>query len=233
MRTDKQKAIVLRMRGLSFSEIQKKLGRISKSTLSIWLSGVILPKTAQMRLSKRIKHGSMIGLLRASKNQTKRAWDNKRAIEKKESSRIKNITKENLFFLGIALYWAEGYKRPIVRNGRECTYHSVSLTNSDPILIRTFLDFLEKICGVSRNKVKVGLRIFEHMNEDEALRFWIQKTGIPRKNFGKTYRGISKSSMGKRPFNRLPHGVIQVNIANTNLFHRIMGWISGLKQQFD
>ena len=35
--------------------------------------------------------------------------------------------------------------------------------------------------------------------------------------------------MGKRPFNRLPFGVIQVRISNTNLFHKIMGWIEGVR----
>ena len=49
-------------------------------------------------------------------------------------------------------------------------------------------------------------------------------------NFHKTYYGVSKSSLGKRPFNQLPHGVIQIVVADTILFHRIMGYIEGIKE---
>ncbi|HEY5220845.1 MAG TPA: hypothetical protein VIJ29_01695 [Candidatus Paceibacterota bacterium] len=53
--------------------------------------------------------------------------------------------------------------------------------------------------------------------------------GIPKDNFTKTHVGLSRSSMGKRPFDRLPHGVIQIRINSTDLFYKVMGWIEGIK----
>lgn len=229
MRTDKSKAIKLRLGGKSYSEIQKLLGGISKSTLSNWLGNIILSSEAQGIIKKRFREKSLVGLLNRNKNQTYLAVERKRKIQLEAMTEINKISKENLFFIGLALYWAEGYKRPIIKNGREVTYHPISLTNSDVKLIKIFLEFLQKICNVPIEKIKANIRIFKHLNEQEVLNYWIKETGIPKQNFTKTYLGISRSSMGKRPFNRLPFGVVQIRIGDTKLFHRIIGWINGLK----
>lgn len=229
MRTDKSSAIKLRLGGKSYSEIQKALNGISKSTLSEWLKDMILSDSAKNMILKRSKEKSFQGLLKRNKNQTALAVRRRDEIRKLAASEIKNISKENLFFIGLALYWAEGYKQPIKKNGREVTYHPISLTNSDPDLVKIFLRFLREICNVPDGKIKAGLRIFKHLNEKEVLNYWSKATSIPDKNFHKTYLGISKSSMNKRPFNRLPYGVIQIRINDTNLFHKIMGWIGGIK----
>ena len=229
MRTDKAKAIRYRLEGKSYTEIRKLLGKISKSTLSSWLKDVVLSSAAKELLQKRFREKSFQGLLKRNKNQTKLAIQRKEKIRAKAEKEIGKISKDNLFFIGLALYWAEGYKRPIIKNGREATYHPVSITNSDAKLIKIFLKFLIDICGVPQNRIRANLRIFKHLNEIEVLNYWIKETGILKENFTKTYLGISKSSMGKRPFNRLPFGVIQIRIGDTKLFHRIIGWIEGLK----
>ena len=145
---------------------------------------------------------------------------------------IGKFSKRDLLTLGISLYWAEGYKRPIVKNGREATYHPISLTNSDPRLLKAFIEFLTKVCNVPLEAIKTNVRIFQHLNEKEVLSYWNKTLGVLPENFTKTYVGISRSSMGKRPYNRLPYGVVQIRVSNTPLFHRIMGWIEGLKSKF-
>ncbi len=229
MRTDKALAIKLRLSGKSYSEIQKVLKRVSKSTLSEWLKDIILSDLAKNKILKRSKEKSFQGLLKRNKNQTTLAIKRRDKIRKLATLEIKDISSKDLFFIGLALYWAEGYKQPIRKNGREVTYHPISLTNSDPNLIKIFLRFLREFCKVPEEKIKIGLRIFKHLNEKEVISFWTKITGIPEKNFQKTYLGISKSSMGKRPYNRLPYGIIQIRINDTNLFHKIMGWIEGIK----
>ncbi|MDO8466740.1 MAG: helix-turn-helix domain-containing protein [bacterium] len=229
MRNDKFSAIKLRLQGKSYSEIQKTLPGISKSTLSLWLKNIVLSASAREKIENRSKQKSLEGLLKRNKNQTHLALQRKEEIQKLAHGEIANISIQNLFFIGLALYWAEGYKRPIVRGGREVTYHPISLTNADPVLINVFLAFIKKICKVPVEKIKANLRIFQHMNAEATLKYWVKTTGIPRENFNKTYLGISKSSMGKRPFNRLPYGVLQVRISDTKLFHRIIGWIDGVK----
>jgi len=143
---------------------------------------------------------------------------------------ISSPTKGDIFFIGTALYWAEGYKRPQVRNGRELTNHPVSFTNSDPGIVLLFLRFLREVCEVPDDKIRADVRIYQHLNTDETLKYWARLTKIRKESFGKVYYGISKSSLGKRPYNRLPFGAIQIRVNDTKLFHRIMGWIEGLKK---
>jgi DNA-binding transcriptional ArsR family regulator len=232
MRTDRNLALKLRLQGRSYSEIQKALNGISKSTLSIWLKDVVLAEEARLRIRARSREKSLAGLLKHNKNQTKFSITRRDEIRRAARAQVRNLSKSDLLLVGIALYWAEGYKRPIMRNGREMTYHPINLTNSDPKILKAFIEFARNVCNVPVSKIKVELRIFKHLNETQVANYWSRELGISRGNFQKILVVVSKSSMGKRPFHRLPYGVVQIRINDTNLFHRIMGWIEGLKNQF-
>jgi hypothetical protein len=228
MRNDKNKALKLRLSGKSYNEITKILD-VPKSTLSGWFSEVELSEKSKRKILERARKKSLEGLLKRNKNQTALAIKRKREIQLKASKEIGNISKETLLFIGTTLYWAEGYKRPIMKNGRELTHHSVSLTNSDPDLIKIYLRFLKEICNVPEDRINADIRIFEHQNVDNLLKYWEKITRLKKEKFGKVYYGVSKSSLGRRPFNRLQYGTIQIRVNDTKLFHRIMGWINGLK----
>ncbi|MBL4644461.1 MAG: hypothetical protein JKX80_01190 [Candidatus Pacebacteria bacterium] len=47
-----------------------------------------------------------------------------RGVAKKN---IKKLSNRELLLVGVALYWGEGYKRVIIRNGKETTSHPVHL----------------------------------------------------------------------------------------------------------
>lgn len=227
MRKDKELAIKLRLQGKSYSQIRDVLG-ISKGTLSSWLSSLQLSPVVANKIQKRGKKIAIKTLIERNKSQTTEAVKRRNKIKNNAKKFVKNISQNDLFFLGVALYWAEGYKRVKKVRGREVTSHPVSLTNSDPNLIKIFLRFLREICLVQEGAIKADIRIFEHQNENTLLNFWSDITDIPTYRFGKTYYGVSKSSLGKRPFNILPFGTIQIRVNNTNLFHMIMGWIEGV-----
>ncbi len=228
MRKDREQALKLRLKGASYNEITSLLG-IPKSTLSTWFAHLQLSPKAQEKLKLKAYLPARDALIRHNKRQTKDAILRAKTIRSLSSKQIKPLTHEVLFILGISLYWAEGYKLSAKRQGRELTSHPISLTNSDPQLIKIFIRFLKEICHVDESKMKAELRIYEHLNEKQLLHYWQDVTGIPLANFHKTYYGISKSSQGKRPFNRLPYGTICIRVYNTRLFHTIMGWIEGLK----
>ncbi len=229
MRKEKSLALKLRLSGKSYGEITKSLG-IPKSTLSGWFSGLILSRGVQEEISRKGRKKSTEALVNHNKRQTYLAIKRASTIRAETAKKINNFSQKDLLILGIMLYWAEGYKRPMVRNGREVTYHVVSLTNSDPFLIKIFLKFLREYCCVPNEKIKANLRIFQHHNDKNLIKYWSEQTGIVDSNFGKTYTGVSKSSQGVRPFNRLPYGVIQIVVADTKLFHQIMGYIEGMKK---
>ncbi|MEK9154798.1 MAG: hypothetical protein AAB596_01910 [Patescibacteria group bacterium] len=229
MRNDRNEALKLRLSGKSYSEITKILS-IPKSTLSGWFSGLELSEKNKEKILEKARKKSLEGLLKRNKNQTALAIKRKIDIQSKAVKEIDSISKKNLLFVGITLYWAEGYKRSIFKNGRELTHHPVSLTNSDPDLIKIYLRFLREVCNIPENKINADIRIFEHQNADNLLKYWGEITGIKKEKFGKVYYGISKSSLGKKPFNRLQYGTIQIRVNDTKFFHRIMGWIEGIKK---
>ncbi len=229
MRKDKQAALKLRLSGKSYSEIQTILG-VPKSTLSSWLSRVVISPELKASIDARAYPKSIAGLLRRNKNQTFLAQKRASEIQGRAGEEIIHLSSRDIFIFGIGLYWAEGYKRLRVVRGREVTHHPVSLTNADPILVKAFLKFLREICRVPEEKITANIRIYEHQNEETLKKFWIKQTGILPQNFRKTYYGISKSSLGKRPFNRLEYGVIQIVVADTKLFHRIIGYIEKVKK---
>lgn len=232
MRKDKNQALKLRLAGKSYNEITHLLN-VPKGTLSGWFTNLELSQKAKERIQKRVYQGSLKGLIQRNKKQTHLAIQRMRRIRAETKREIEKITIGELKLIGITLYWAEGYKRLLIRNGRELTCHSVSLTNSDPKLIMIFLRFLREVCLVPDDKITADIRIYEHMNEQNLLNFWQKITKLSKDNFGKIYYGVSKSSLGKRPFNRLPYGTILIRVNNTNLFHKIMGWIEGLSNQVD
>ena len=229
MRNDKEKVLKLRLAGKSYSEINRLLG-VPKSTLSGWLKNLQLSNTARQRLDDRTREGSLKGLLKRNKLQTQLAHKKAGDIRKSTSSEIKKISRQELLILGVALYWGEGYKRPIIKDGIARSYHPVSLSNSDPKLVEAFLRFLREICEVNEDKIRANLRIFQHQNSDQLLQFWSKLTRIPKERFEKFYYGVSKSSQGKRPFNILPYGTIQIRVNDTALFHKIMGWLEGVSK---
>src|SRR3989338_3307793 len=228
MRNDRQQSLKLRLSGRSYAEIKNMLG-VPKSTLSGWFSGLELSKSAKEKILRRARAKSLAGLLKRNINQTMLARRRRDEIRNTAKAEFKHINKQDLFITGVSLYWAEGYKRPVVKNGRELTHHTVSLTNSDPKLIGLFLRFLIEICQVPEEKIAANLRIFKHQNAEMLLDFWSKLTTIPRSRFDKVYTGVSKSSLGKKPYNSLPYGTIQIRVNDTKLFHRIMGWIDGMK----
>lgn len=227
MRNDKNIALKYRLQGKSYDEITKLLG-VPKSTLSGWFYGLQLPEQAITRLNTKVYEGSLKGLIKRNKQQTLLAKIKAKHTRHVASKKIGELTKKELLILGAGLYWGEGYKRPILKNGTVRTYHPVSLSNSDPKLVAVFLRFLREICEVEEEKIRAGLRIYQHQNSSLLLQFWSKLTKIPKERFEKFYYGISKSSLGKRPFNILPYGTIQIRVNDTSLYHKIMGFIQGL-----
>jgi hypothetical protein len=170
--------------------------------------------------------------MKKNKIQTHLARKRTLRIRKEAQKTINKITSRELLLIGAALYWAEGYKRPVVVNGREKTSHLISFSNSDPVMIRLFMELLRKTLQIPDHRIKANIRLYEHMNAKEIIGFWQKQTELPWENFQKTSYGINKSSLGKRPYNRLKYGTIQIRVGSTDSFHKIMGWIEGLEKQF-
>lgn len=119
-----------------------------------------------------------------------------------------NLSPEELKLLGLGLgiFWGEGNKR---------SKHSVRVGNSDSKLIKKFIEFLDKICGVKKEKLKFSLQIFSDLSESEVVNFWMNELDIKRSQFFKVtitpYRSLGTYK------HKSKYGVITVNFNNIKL----------------
>ena len=175
------KALQLRKKGFSISEIQERLN-VSKSTVSVWVRPVNLSAAARRRLKKRIivgqKKGAMVRVLQKNEFASQLS-----AKVRKELSKIygnKTIQK-----LACALlHWCEGEK----------TTGLVVFVNSDPLLIKTFLRLFRASFTIDEKKFRVLLHLHSYHNEITQMRYWSNITKIPLSQFLKTHK---KSNSGK------------------------------------
>jgi hypothetical protein len=190
---------------------------------------VSMPDTAQTRLKAKLAQG----FIKRNKDQTIHAQKRAQDARMEAMKELRILTDNDLLIIGTSLYWAEGYKRLQVKNGKEVTSHIIGLTNSDPGIVSAFILFLQKIIKIPPEKIFIEMRLFEHIDPEEAVIYWMKVTRLERKQFRKPSYPISSASKGIRPKNRLPYGTVQVIVSDTKLFHRIIGLIEGLKEKLE
>lgn len=207
----KQQARRLRGNGFSFKEISEKLG-IAKSTARLWTKDIQLKPEHRKRLYTK----GIEALRRSPNNSKERRKREIEAILKLAEKDISLPIDSNTFkLLGAALYWAEGDKTK-----------NFSITNSDPLLIKFMVEWMKSSFKITLNQLKANLNIYSQQNDLEMKRFWSELTGIPLKNFGKSF--IKPANKGFKK-NTLYYGTIKVRMnKGGDAIHRVFGWIKML-----
>ena len=88
--------------------------------------------------------------------------------------------------VGITLWWAEGSKSRRDKRWKNAVSYPIEVTNTDPRVLKTFLDFLRNDIGVDEGKLKVQIQIHADNNLRESERYWSKITGVPVSRFHKT-----------------------------------------------
>ncbi len=167
-RLDKEKAIKLRLKGYSYSQIKAELG-VSKSTLCAWLSNYPLSKMQIDQLFEdRHKWIERTRNTKALKKQNRRL-----SVFNKASDVIGSLSSREIFLAGLFLYWGEGGKT------QETT---TCLTNTNPSMLIFFIHWLLQM-GADKAKVKIRLQIYKDMDKEEAIDFWSRTLDISRSQF--------------------------------------------------
>ena len=215
---EKEQAVALRNRGLSYREIQQQL-LVSRGSLSRWLRDIELTQEQQARI-----HGTSLSIRKkfVEYNQRKRvAVQAKKAhvIRQAAAEEIGSLTRRELQLVGTALYWAEGCKSP---------FNSlVEFVNADPTMIALMMRWLRVCCEVPEHQLRGRVQIHDASRLQEVQQFWSSLTGIPTRQFTEPILKVSVTSRGKRG-NCLPYGTMHIRIADVQLLTRIQGWIKGL-----
>ena len=115
--------------------------------------------------------------------------------------------EERLFGMGVGIYWGEGNKKSL---------NAVRVGNTDANLIKVFVMFLIKICGVSPEKIRYGLQLFSDVEESDALSFWQYELNIERNQIMPTISRIKSGKIGTYKVKN-QFGVMTVYVFNRKL----------------
>src|SRR3989344_780594 len=172
----KEKATHLRKQGYSIKEI-------AKSTSSMWRSGSLLSSRAQERLKKR----RILGQYKSMETAHKKRVVQQKILNNEATQLLSRIliTPEICKLCCALLFWCEGSKSTT----------SVKFTNSDPSLIRLFLNLLRIGFKIDESKLRILMHLHEYHLEKKQKNFWKKVTKIPFKQFHRSYL---KPNTGKR-----------------------------------
>jgi transcriptional regulator len=216
---EKQKAIKLRKKGYSYSEILKQIS-VAKSTLSLWLQSVGLSKKQKQRLTKKKLESALRGAKK--KREQKLALIDK--LHRKAEKDIKKITKKELWLMGVMLYWAEGSKeRRFATN--------IQFSNSDPVMIKLFLKWLMDVCEIDLNRINFSVYLHENHKHrlNKVVNYWIKQTGFSKKYLTGVYFKKGNPKTKRTNIGENYYGVVRIRVRrSSDLNRKIIGWIHGI-----
>ena len=214
---DRQKALILRKQGMSYSQIRKILG-VSKSTLSYWLRDYPLSKERIRELrdcnQKRIEKFRET-MQRKKERRLKEIYD----VQKKL---ILPLSTRDYFIAGLFLYWGEGSK------SKSCT---LSLSNTDPSILKFFIVWLINILKVPKEKIRVQLYLYSDMDIKKEIQFWSNILDIPKNQFNKPYIKES-TSQNINHESKFKHGTCSVRVGNARLQEKVLMAIKVISDQY-
>lgn len=215
MRNDRNKAFELRKSGKSYSEISKEL-KVPRSTLSDWLGGEEWSQKIRKELDFLANNKNKVRIQRLN---AVRGENLKRLYKEAEEEALEDFEKlkyHPLFIAGLMLYWGEGDR---------ADSHRISLTNTDPAMIRLFLSFLQDICTADKARIKVWLLLYPDLNENLCKDYWIKNAGIEGILFNK-----SIVIQGRHKTKRLGNGVCTVVFVSRYLKTKVLKWLALLPE---
>lgn len=215
-------AYELRKAGHSYNFIAKQV-RVSKGTLSAWLGK--MPYTPNAETVTRI--GKARAAAGAAKSLLKR-----KSIEsatRQAILEIGEISRRDLFMLGLGLYIGEGAKSD----------QMICFVNSNPTIICTAICWFTRILKVPRDNLRLRIHLYPDNEVEKSISYWSQTTGIPRDQFHKTItdRRTNKKAVkaGKLPYGTAHLMVLSKGDKKLGVFlaRKISAWsdkVLGVKQ---
>lgn len=93
------------------------------------------------------------------------------------------FSTRDLKILGVSMYKCEGAKLRRDKRHPATVYYSIDFTNTDPLLVCVFIEFLRRVINVQEGKIRIALNIHEDVDSHAAIRYWSAQTHIPASQF--------------------------------------------------
>ncbi len=118
---------------------------------------------------------------------------------------------------GCVLYWAEGDK----------SRNQARMSNSDPHLLRFFVDFLRRYFDIHDDDIRVSCHLFaDHVERQaEVEQFWLDRLGLTQRSLRKSFVNVYSLSSKRKRVNMLPYGTCRVGVSRTSVVQSIFGSI--------
>jgi len=213
---EKTKAVSLRKRGSSYTQILKQV-HVAKSTLSLWLREVGLSKPQKQKLTERRLAAARRGGLKKREMRIEKTA----IIKDKAKKEVPKLIKDPFWLAGVLLYWAEGSKQK-----EWSPSEKVAFSNMDPDMIFLFHKWLKSYFM----DVQLKYELYIHMSGDidSAKQFWSNLLGIRKDRLlvylKKHNPKTTRKNTGKKYFG----GVRIVIQKSTDINRRIEGWTEGV-----
>jgi hypothetical protein len=217
---EKEQAIALRRKGFTYSEILQVV-HVAKSTLALWLQSVQLAKKQKQVITEKRIAARARGWAVRHRNRV----DRQQAIYKIAESQIDHLSPRELWFIGIAIYWAEGAKEKEHSPGESFVF-----SNSDVRMIKVFLAWLSLI-GVLPSDIDFSLYIHQtHKHRvPEVVNYWTTQLRLPIDKLSKVYYKRSVPRTNRKNIGETYYGQLRIRVRrSSSLLRRVEGWIRGL-----
>ena len=113
----------------------------------------------------------------------------------------------------LVIRWCEGTKARKDKRWKNAILSPIEVINSNPRLVKIFLDFLRFDLGVNPIKIKGQLQIHQGDNQEELKMFWSTYLSLPQSQFNKTIIRPIGNKLGKN------NGTFKLRLYNKKLYH--------------
>jgi hypothetical protein len=213
---EKSRAVELRKAGYSYNEILNNVP-VAKSTLSVWLRNLGIAKRQKQRLTVKRKAAQ----LKAQEAcRTKRIRKEAFIIENAKKE-ISNLSKRDLWLIGVTLYWAEGTKQKSTNVSQRVTFN-----NSDPEMIVFFDKWLRDICKIPKRDLVYSIYMHRTADKDKIKRFWEK---IIKHRIDRIYFKNHNPKTNRKNIEINYNGLLRIDVRRSTDFNRkIKGWTNGI-----
>lgn len=206
----------LRQQGLDYQEIAGALG-VSKSSVSLWVRDIPRPpRLSYEETCKRAAEGAR--KYWAAERPAREA--RRETVRAAAAAEIGVLSHREILIAGSIAYWCEGAKSKPYRPAE-----SVAFINSDPDLIKFFLQFL-RAAGVESTQLGFRVHIHESADVAEAEQFWQTVTGAEAAQFQRATLKRHNPRTIRKNVGADYHGCLIVKVRQSgDLYQRIEGWV--------
>lgn len=206
---ERHRARELRAEAWTLQEIADELG-VSKGSVSVWVRDVeFVPKPRNRGHVAHRPHPLHVRKL-AEIEQCR--------VEAEAEYSDLSVDQLDAFALG--LYAGEGAKTP----------GAVSMANTNPLLLRLFIDWLRRNFDIDEDRLRARLYLHEGLDIEEATAYWSAAISIPERQFHLPYRAAADPSRRQAKHER---GCLTIVYHCSVTHRRVMASVAAITSRFD